>query len=349
MKYRIAHFTDWHLSPLNHIPQSRTSYYHTDTAEEIKNLKESLKQEKAETLVFSGDMFHLKNQAAYSPKDLNYYCEVLRDFPLFFSIPGNHDLPKSSIANMKDSPYSNLLNSLPQVMCDISFPKFIKIDLPFQTFKEFYLFGIPYLPVPALKDFLKELPSKFPFADKKDALFGFLVHVDATPQSMLVNLWESFNYQELTDLFPSNSILFLGHIHASFPPFHNTTKNVFTSKPWSMGRVIKDYFNQTDVLTHLHTPSYSVVTMDETEEGFRIYIEYKNVAGFKPATEIFDMPSLKVQLEKSKDIQNKIQGWKNEIDAAKGNPFFLSDPMLYLQGLKMEKEVFDIITEYLNK
>ncbi len=347
MKYRIAHFSDLHLCPLNHIPQSRTESYHKDVEEELILLRDQLKQD-ADVVVFSGDLFHLKNQSAYSPKDMNYYHQILKDFPPFYSIPGNHDLPKSSLANLQDSPYHNLMLSLPNVIRDVSFPNIINIPLPEgKTFKRFQIVGIPYIPINTFKDTLTQLFSNFDFQDK-DTFYGFLVHVDATPQAMLVNLWASFVYQELTEIFPKNSILFLGHIHQSFPPFHNPDKNVFISKPWSMGRVVKDYFNQTDILQHQHLPGYSLVELDDSEEGFRVSIQYKPLQGHKAGTDIFVMESLKTQLEKSKEIQNFIQGLKQGMGEST-NPFFVADPMLYLQGLNIQKEVFEVIQEYLNK
>lgn len=347
MQFKIVHFTDLHLCPLNHIPLSRTDSYHKDIADELLLLKNQIAAENADAVVFSGDLFHLKNQAAYSPKDLNYYYEILKDFPKFYCIPGNHDLPKSSLANLKDSPYSNLLLSLPN-MQDVSFPNTISIPISEgKTFHTFKVIGIPYIPINVFKDTLTNLFDKFDFREP-GVMYGFLVHVDALPEPLLVNLWASFVYQELTEIFPNNSVLMLGHIHQSFPPFHNPQKNVFISKPWSMGRVVKDYFNQTDVLQHQHLPGYSVISFVEAEQGFQVGIEYKPLQGFKPSSDIFVLESLKTQLEKSKEIQNFIQGIKQGMGEST-NPFFVADPMLYLQGLNIQKEVFEVIQEYLNK
>ena len=345
---KICHFSDIHLSPLGHIPQSRTESYHDDVRVEVLALGKALKEENADLILFSGDMFHLKNQSQYSPKDLNYYRELFADFPCFCSIPGNHDLPKSAFQNLRDSPYTSIVNLLSPRLVDLSWTQQI---LPLEgLFKTFCVFGIPYIPISAFKTtvfhFLeiqrKELDLKY-----SPILWGFMIHVDATPDKMLVNLWESFSYQELADCFPPNSILFMGHIHASFVPWHDPVRNVFISKPWSIGRVIKDYFNQTDILEKTHVPSYSVTTISNTSAGLSVGMEYKTVPGVKKGTEIFQLESLQTQLEKSKEIQDFIQGLKTSISG--DDVFFTQNPMLYLQGLNLKKEIFDVITEYLSK
>lgn len=347
---KICHFSDIHLSPLGHIPQSRTEQYHSDVAEEIKILRKSLLEEKADLIVFSGDMFHLKNQSAYSPKDLNYYREIFKDFPPFYCIPGNHDLPKSSLSNIQDSPYTSIINLLPETMRDLSF-KFIRIPLPGQTFKTLSLIGIPYTPIANFKstvtNYISLLDQDPIWKENAPVLYAFLIHVDATPEKLLVNLWESFSYQELADIFPKNSILFMGHIHVSFIPWQDEKRNVFISKPWSIGRVVKDYFNQTDILEKSHLPSYSVFTLEDSPEGMRFNISYKALPGVKKGTEIFKVESLQTQLEKSKEIQTFIQELRNNLSG--NNVFFTQNPMVYIQGLNLQKEVFDVITEYLNK
>ena len=174
-----------------------------------------------------------------------------------------------------------------------------------------------------------------------------MIHVDATPEKMLVTLWESFSYQALADCFPKNSILFMGHIHASFPPWQDTARNVTISKPWSIGRVIKDYFNQTDILEKQHCPSYSVLTLEDTPEGLSMDMRYKELQGHKKGVDIFQMESLQTQLEKSKEIQSFIQGLKTSLSNTADNVFFTQSPTAYLQGLNLQKEVFDVITEYL--
>jgi len=346
---KICHFSDIHLSPLGHIPQSRTELYHTDVAEELLQLGKAIKGEEADLVLFTGDLFHLKNQSAYSPKDLNYYKELLAKFPSFFSIPGNHDLPKSAIANIKDSPYLSLSGLLPEVIKDISF-QHIRFPLQGHNFDTFVLIGIPYVPMSVFKTTVEEYISRLQ-PDLKDCgkiLYGFMIHVDATPEKMLVTLWESFSYQELADCFPKNSILFMGHIHASFPPWQDPNRNVTISKPWSIGRVIKDYFNQTDILEKQHLPSYSVLTLEDTPEGLSMNMQYKSIPGHKKGYDIFQLESLQTQLEKSKEIQTFIQGLKDSLSTA-DNVFFTQSPMMYLQGLNLQKEVFDVITEYLNK
>lgn len=345
---KICHFSDIHLSPLGHTPQSRTETYHADVAEEIKTLKRMLEEEKADIIVCSGDMFHLKNQAAYSPRDINYYRNLFADFPPFYSIPGNHDLPKSAIQNVHDSPYTSLLHALPDNIRDISnktlcFPAG-------QIFKTFVLCGIPYVPMSNFKayvqDFVAQEKKKLT-PDQSPILWGFLIHVDATPDKMLVNLWESFSYPELAAIFPPNSILFMGHIHASFPVWQDPNRNVFISKPWSIGRVIKDYFNQTDILEKTHIPSYSVTEILQTEEGVQINMFYRPLSDAKLGLSLFQLESLQTQLEKSKDIQRFIEGLKTSMSG--DDVFFTQNPMMYLQNLNLRKEIFDVITEYLNK
>lgn len=346
---KICHFSDIHLSPLGHIPQSRTEQYHTDVANEIKILGQALKDEKADLIVCSGDIFHLKNQSAYSPKDLNYYRDLFEDFPPFCSIPGNHDLPKSAFQNIKDSPYTSLTNLLPTIIKDISWKTCV---FPLEgVFKSFVLCGIPYLPMVSFKEEIKR------FVEEKNnplvlqhspILWGFVIHVDATPEKLLVNLWESFSYEELASLFPNNSILFMGHIHASFLPWQDEKRNITISKPWSIGRVIKDYFNQTDILEKTHIPSYSVITLENTPEGMSLNISYKQIPGVKKGIDIFQVESLQTQLEKSKEIQTFIQGLKKDTSSS-DSVFFTQNPMMYLQGLNLQKEIFDLITEYLNK
>jgi hypothetical protein len=140
----------------------------------------------------------------------------------------------------------------------------------------------------------------------------------------------------------------MGHIHASFAPWQDPVRNVTISKPWSIGRVIKDYFNQTEVLEKQHIPAYSVTEIEDTPDGLALNMYYKPIPGIKNGLDIFQLDSLQTQLEKSKEIQQFIQGLRQQI-SSKDDVFFTENPMAYLQKLNLQKEVFDIVTEYLNK
>lgn len=340
---KICHFTDVHLSPLGHVPQSRTDSYHSDVATELFELKQALIREKPDFIVYTGDLFHLKNQSAYSPRDMNYYESLLKDFPPFAAIPGNHDLPKSAYQNVKDSPYTTMCQMLPQTIRDIS-GKYADIPL-MGDFRKIRIVGIPYVAAHSFREAVQNFLAGVNILDDSEpTMYGFLIHVDATPNKILVTLWDSFSYQELADIFPKNSILFMGHIHASFPPWRDPVRNVTISKPWSIGRVLKDYFNTCDILETQHKPSYSVTEIKTVAEGTLINMYYREIP-CKAGSEIFVKESLQTQLEKSKEIQDFITSLKNS--GTGSDIFFTSDPMTYLNGLNLQKEIFDTIQEYL--
>ena len=360
--FKLIHFTDLHLCPLNHIPASRTATYHEDTAEEIRNLFSCIKEEDPQACVFTGDLFHLKNQAAYSPKDLNYYHTLFSQYPRNFTrdlccIPGNHDLPKSSLDLLGDSPYTTLTVPLNEIFKDLSF-RYREWDLGDGW--TFLLFGIPYVQVDRLqgeikdqfRDFCKnklEALQRVLGVDPKKIITGLMLHVDAFPDASAVKFWKTLAFDEVCGMFPGIDLFFFGHIHYSFDPYvcDKWGKRQIICKPWSMARVIKDYFNQENDLIK-HQPSYALVTIETVGDAWGVKIEYKEVP-HKPFDQVFQKDSFSKQIQKSQEISGFIQSLK---DGSNGNIkelFCKLKPEEILGAMTIEQEVMNIIQEYMQR
>ena len=112
--FQALHITDPHWNPLGKIPQSRTETYFEDESLEYQSLRAHLARHPGAPLLISGDLFNIKAQAQYSPESCNSYRERLSQLTQsspqgnpIYTIPGNHDLPSSSLKEIQRSIYLN--------------------------------------------------------------------------------------------------------------------------------------------------------------------------------------------------------------------------------------------------
>ena len=278
----------------------------------------------------SGDIFHYKSPLAYHPLDINQLVDYFSfyRYPIVM-IPGNHDLPSSSVDQYKSSPYSILVQLSPNIhTVDISDPfapifSYIERNSLGQPTHLYRFFGLPYYPLKDSINALAELNTHL--TSESNVINICLTHIDAIPDSSVPLHYEVISQYQLSQLAPKVHCFLQGHIHLSFPPINlqpniplnNTDHQLIISKPWSLGRVVKDYFNTTDILMHQHVPSYSLITFTPSTNPIvgqasnypqpLISIEYKSLSTFKPSKEIFKEQSLKEEVEGSNQVNSFVQ------------------------------------------
>jgi hypothetical protein len=348
LHFHALHVTDTHFSPLNKAPQSRSASYNDDVAFELNAFNDILKKEKPDCILFSGDFFHLKSQDSYNPGDINYYSKFLTEWDLpIYACPGNHDLPKASYDLVEKTAYRNLTLTVPKLF-----------DLPWRSCQitkwetpvgPVVITGIPYFPLAQLFDKLKELDEAI------TPVRGFkivLLHTDALPNDLKVSFFQTCSWGDLQNLLPHAHLLCLGHIHMSFPIYSGmsplTGEPQFISKPWSFGRVVKDYFQNPEILEHQHKPSYADIKLYSEDGGpLQVEIEYK-VIPHRPFSQIFNPESLKRELESSGKISQFIQSLRSE-HGSLDNAFRVEDPQEYLRKSNIPDTVRALIEKYLEE
>lgn len=340
---KLAHITDLHLNPLNKIPQSRTDSYHEDTRFEFDAFRDLIADRSIDGVLCSGDYFNLKNQAAYGPTDLNYYSAMFNALGVpIWGIPGNHDLPKSSYALVGQTAYRNLVNSTAAIV-DVSEAP---VDVEIRGVK-LRIGGIPYLP---LETTIARLPALNAALDLKDGLSIALLHLDALPNSDIPLHFETCSWDDLQQALPDVNVMCLGHIHASFPIRTGTTASgqpQFISKPWSSARIVKDYYQTTDVLEHQHRPMYTEVTVGLDEAGaVRMHLEYVEIphVGFDKA---FLPQALRDAIEKEGRISSFIQSLSASYGSADA-AFQIEKASDLFERMEFAPQVRDTIREYLD-
>lgn len=359
---KIIHVTDLHIAPVGKVPASRVEASYQDTVwEELNTLKEDIEKESPDVICVTGDIFHYKSPTSYHPYDISRMAEYMDSLcaPVLV-IPGNHDLPASSMARLRESPLWLLSRSARNIkMCDSE--EYIR--KPIYTFVNrgdaYRIWGIPYMPLDTVTSLLRELDRNISDTKTENITDIVMIHADFIPDANVNVFFKVYSQYSLPYLCPHADIFLQGHIHLSFPPLmidrgfsvpvegyapviednHSPMPSRYMiSKPWSLGRVVKDYFNTTDILLHQHVPSYAVVTENS--------IEYKPLSRFRPSSEVFQDDSLKKDVESSKMVSSFVDGLEKRFGSSE-KALEIQTPEDMLNT--MPSEVRATIQEYLEK
>lgn len=354
--YRFLHVTDIHKSPLGRIPSSRSQSYHSDCSLENLALAEAIRALSADVVVNSGDLFHLKAQSVYQPESLNHHAEEIRLLRVpFISIPGNHDMPSSSYEELGKSAYYNVMKQTPNAI-DLGTTvdeegktalapssHTVKVENG-QTSFPINFYGIPYMKRDRLLEQMAKLNE-----DIGDS-FGLnvvLLHGDFFPDGYNSPFFDPISYSILSQTLSNASIFCLGHIHQSYPvaQLAGPKRTQYISKPWSMGRVVKDYHATTDVLEHQHKPSFSCITVYIGEDGnLAVDIQYGTIPhkGFK---ESFMLDSVREEIKDSQQMHDYIA----KLRASSASQSLTPEEYLNNLGDSIEQEVRDLILYHIQK
>lgn len=341
---RYAHVTDLHLNPLNRIPAARTETYHEDTAQELLALRDRARELNVDAVLISGDLFNLKNSSLYFPEHILYYARYFNEFHCpIYTIPGNHDLPQSSYANLEKSAYALLHEACPRLH---NLAKRGPVTQQIQVNDSAIpvnFHGIPYMAVP---DFIAHAPH---FNQRmSNGLNIVLIHTDVAPDTDIPAHWAMISYQELLRTLPRADVICAGHIHHSYPIFTQinatTGRPQIISKPYSFARIVKDYYATLEDLAERHVPS--VCLLELRQDGARLYLhaEYQPLpcTSFEHA---FVQDSLRRELDKSTEISSFLDGIRaqyGDINAA----FHITSPTEFFAKLELPDAVRTIIAEY---
>src|ERR1019366_1448356 len=348
--------SDSHWNPRLRIPQSRTETYHEDCLKEWNAFTKLVwKEKKVSGVIHAGDWFHLKNQSLYPPGDILYY----RDWVLglqcpVFTVPGNHDLPQSSYDNVQKTAYQTLVHATPN-MHDFSFQTEQVNSLMFGevnegSYPQLYISGIPYLPLDKLAPACRELDARL--ADLP-GIHIVILHPDAIPGNEALPFLQTCSWSDLLRALPHATVLILGHIHNSFPILQTTEFSAsgspqFVCKPWSFGRVVKDYHQGTTVLEHQHKISYTQIQIGVKEgQGGNgkivIHCEYHEIPqiSFEKA---FSRETLRREVEKAEKVSSFISSLKDQ--GTIEDAFSIENPKDYLDRMTVSQEVREIINYY---
>lgn len=341
--FRAFHVTDLHWAPLDRIPQSRTETFHDDTTAEWRALCAIARDTPSlNALLCSGDYFHLKNQKAYSPPDGEHYRVLANEAPVdILGIAGNHDLPKSNYEFVKGTAYDNLLHACQGKVKDVY--------LEPQTFDfpggQVHIVGLPYY---QLEDLLTKLPTLEYQLSQLKGLKIVLLHPDALPKADGSLPFDVISWPELLDQLPSANVLCLGHIHMSFPIYNRQGPRgpQFVSKPWSFGRLVKDYYATSEVLEHEHKPMYCDIHLTQADDGkVSLNLDYREIP-YTPFALAFKKDSLRQAIEKSSKVASFITQLRRDHGSIE-NAFTVTDPAAYLAQMTIPDEVRTLINTYL--
>lgn len=341
---KFIHVTDLHLCPLNKMPQSRSESFHLDIQNKFRWVEDYIRDNSISFVILSGDIFHIKAGSEYTPESLNYYSGLFEDWKVpIYTIPGNHDLQKSSIHNIEKSAYKAIVKSTDN-MVDVSYnidsfnrPNGAEgmVHLPEHNIT---ISGIPYFPLVETMGHLKNINEEF--SKRPDSYRICLLHTDAIPNNDIPLHWATASYEDLFERSGNIDLICQGHIHLQFPLA--TQGRTTISKPWAFSRVSKDYHNKTEILEHLHMPAITVVTRETGQNTTYQYIPIKCVS-FDIA---FKKDSIKKQLEVQGVTRTFIDKLKKDFGSA-SNAFSLSTPENLLEQVSVPDEVREVINQYL--
>ena len=339
--YKIGHFTDIHLNPLSRIPRSRTESFHKDIRYKFRGLKDTIKKEKIDLMLMSGDLFHLKNQSLYTPGNLNYYQKLLDGLEVDIkTIPGNHDLSKSSYENIENSAYK-AVTEMSRNLQDLSLKGISRKIMCGGKEVDINIFGLPYFPLEKLVGGLKEFHDKV--ISCHNGINIIMLHMDALPNNDVPLFWQTISYRELLKYIPKVNIVCLGHIHQSFDVFSDTGQMI--SKPWAFSRVVNDEYVRSEVLEKVHKPSIAIIEFIDRDGKLIVEIKYESIpyVGFDIA---FKKDDLLKELDKSKKVKSFVEALKKQYGSV-SDAFKIENPEKLLQDLSIPKEVLACIEQYL--
>lgn len=355
--YRFFHITDAHNSPLGRIPSSRTENYFKDTEREYQNLHIASVELKAQAVASSGDWFHLKSQALYHPESMSYTADKMEQFDIpFIHIPGNHDLPNSSYEEIKKSAYFSVMRMTSNAI-DLSTSTSEdgnSIQLTprswtppdSQTSFPITFWGLPYFKKERLLAEMDALNERM----TESGINVVLLHGDFFPDGYPNPFVEPIFYSELCRRIGKANIFCLGHIHESYSVHTQASEQngrpQFISKPWSWGRVVRDYHQSTEVLENRHKPSFACVTAFISETGaVAVDIQY-GVIPHRPFEEVFLRESVVEEIKTSVTTSEYIQKLREGLAESE-----ISDPQSFLDG-RLETQpqrVREIINDHLQR
>ena len=326
---KILHFTDPHLNPLNAIPQGRTGSFHEDVLAELTALREVVVREDIALVCLSGDVFNLKRPERYRPQDVIHYRDIFESFNVpIFCIPGNHDMPLASVDEMHRAPYTLLVEATPN-MRDVSH-KVVK-------FGSVTVSGVPYYPSDGIESRLEHHNSKLDPGVRNVVL----LHLDVYPDVARRPPWiEGLDYDDLTRLMPNATIFLMGHIHVSFDVEARKESRQLWSKPYSFGRVVKDYFATMEDIAVRHVPAYCILEMGE---GY-VEARYDHVP-HRPPDACFRLDTLQRRLERNEKLRDYLESLEDSVHPSE---FRLESPADWLRARRAEipEPVQAIIDEY---
>lgn len=354
--YRFLHVTDLHKSPLGRIPSSRSATYHQDCSQENLALADAIRALQASVVVNSGDLFHLKAQSVYQPESLNHHAEELRLLRVpFISIPGNHDMPSSSYEELGKSAYYNVMKQTPNAIDlgttisedgkTILSPSHYTVEVKLSTTTlPINFYGIPYLKKDRLLEQMAKLNQDI---GDQYGLNVVLLHGDFFPDDYKSPFFDPIKYSTLSQTLSNASIFCLGHIHQSYPALQlqSPTRTQYISKPWSMGRVVKDYHATTEILENQHVPSFTSITIYQDADGqLLVDLQYGTIPhkGFK---ESFLLDSLREEIKDSQQMHDYITKLRNSNASQSLTP----EDYLNSLGDNIEEEVRELILLHLQK
>lgn len=339
--YKIVHATDLHLNPISKIPRSRSDSFHGDIKFKLEGLGKIIKDNEIDMMLMSGDLFHLKNQSLYTPVNLNYYQKLLEDLEVDIkTIPGNHDLSKSSYDNIEKSAYKSL-TEMAQNVQDLAWKKISRKITCGGKEVDINIFGLPFYDIERMVGYIKGFHDKV--ISNHNGINILMLHMDALPDNSMPLFWQTISYKELLKYIPNVNITCLGHIHQSFDVFSENGQMI--SKPWAFSRVVNDSYVKSNILEKTHIPSIAIIEFIDRNGKLIVEIKYKSVPFVK-----FDLAFKKNDLLKALDESKKVKSFVEELKKQYGSvsdAFKIESPEDFLQSLNVSKEVLDCIERYL--
>ena len=234
-------------------PLGRTDSFFDDMQKKWDEITRVAREEEINYLLIPGDVFDRKDPSGYTLVSLSRIEEFLRNafapFYKVYTIPGNHDLPNSSLDN-KDRSVYNFFSSRPSGS--------LYTDLTDATIWEsgVSITGIGYRSIPETFSLLGEINSKL---DPENYNIVML-HVNFAPFGETLEYIDFRNYQSLWSFDRVDTFL-MGHNHHGYPVYYDVLPNGRTQhyiNLWNMTRLVRNYYS----VGESHVPQYAVVEVN---------------------------------------------------------------------------------------
>lgn len=306
MTDKILVMGDIHLS--DRPPSSCTDTYLDDLFDLLAQTVQKAYDQKADAVVWAGDVFHLKQPSRTTHRTVQRAIEIVQAYPVpLYIVPGNHDVVMDRMASLEGQPLGVLFKAgakLLQGWAD---------DLP--------LYGVPWLQFwddETVSEALRE------FSEQESP--GLVVtHAPLYPPGFELP-YENYPTSKWAEAMDGKGFCYYGHVHEAHGIYDVGGVTFCNHGALSRGSL------------HEHNLKREISVTLWTAKGFeRIPLDYK------PAEEVFRL----VEAEESKEAQVKLDDFLASVGQAKIEITSVEAVLDYIRQLGLGDALVSTVEELL--
>lgn len=307
--FRAVTFADIHLADRN--PFSRIDNYRDAILGKLEQTSEIAKQRKADIVICSGDLFHLKTPSKNSHYLVSRTIEILKSFPCpVYGIYGNHDISQDNLNTLPKQPFYTILKS----------KAILYLEEEFFDNDNVRVFSMDYLSEPENADFSRK--------NNGEKVQICVAHVNASSKFDDLFGERVYRYQDLEKCTPD--VFVFGHYHPDQGIEIRNGKHFINVGSLSRGSLKKDELSR--------IPNVGYI---EIGDDFSVTTE-KIPLKVSLASEIFDLEMKKKEEKEQEEIETFITEMKSKIAVDDSQ-----DINKTLKSLNFEKSIVDKALEYM--